>query len=101
MNSELVGWAEPTGRANARPMINSAIPIKGGLQKGWVSRRALPILRSCRDGQVICPTGAPAEIPSIPSIKNISVFRKVESIVSFAPSRLKQEGRLANVRKRG
>jgi hypothetical protein len=21
------GWVEPTGRANARPMINSAIPI--------------------------------------------------------------------------
>src|SRR5207249_1600547 len=27
MTGQRVGWVEPTGRANARPMINSAIPI--------------------------------------------------------------------------
>jgi hypothetical protein len=36
---EQPGWVEPTGRANARPMINSAIPINcyswvDGFRKG-------------------------------------------------------------------
>ena len=34
-----VGWVEPTGRANARPMTGSAIPIHG-LRVGWVSLRS-------------------------------------------------------------
>src|SRR5258708_9483860 len=42
-----VGWAEPTGRANARPMINSAIPINcyswvDGFRKGLNPSYELP-----------------------------------------------------------
>jgi hypothetical protein len=60
---QCVGWVEPTGRANARPMINSAIPITrwtnqplspaGFIPEDWASdgfRCALPILRAAIAG---------------------------------------------------
>jgi hypothetical protein len=42
-----VGWAKPTGRANARPMTGSACPpsIDESWREGW-ARFALPTLRS-------------------------------------------------------
>jgi hypothetical protein len=42
LNSEkTVGWAKPTGRANARPMINSACPPRfvDLLDDCWWARR--------------------------------------------------------------
>jgi hypothetical protein len=34
-----VGWAKPTGRANARPMINSACPPSSVVRHEWWARR--------------------------------------------------------------
>jgi hypothetical protein len=34
---ESVEWVEPTGRANARPMINSAIPITSSRHRANIS----------------------------------------------------------------
>src|SRR5712664_5005519 len=111
------GWVEPTGRANARPMINSAIPINCILWRGWVSQ-AQPILhpepllelrgfRSCekqtvltiKPAQVICPSGclsngASSCFSDLP--KNISVFTHPKSILELSPSR-PTEGRFAIV----
>jgi catechol 2,3-dioxygenase-like lactoylglutathione lyase family enzyme len=39
---------EPTRRANARPMINSAIPIKVRCEEGWVSQELNPSQSSLR-----------------------------------------------------
>src|ERR1700722_5955636 len=43
-----VGWAKPTGRANARPMINSACPpfrMQSGRDGGHGARAPLPTLQ--------------------------------------------------------
>jgi hypothetical protein len=47
--------------------------------------------------QVICPTGSCREFLSSPSAKNISLFQKPKSVVMFAPSRTREEGRIAIV----
>ncbi len=55
-----VGWVEPTGRANARPMINSAIPIAPPRRRsqpmGFASAqpilRAVPSCGGCHDQDI-------------------------------------------------
>src|ERR1700730_13167147 len=62
-SDEPVGWVEPTGRANARPMINSAIPITwcGYNECGgqWVSQGLYP---SCEMSPYSCHCGVAPRI---------------------------------------
>jgi hypothetical protein len=52
-----VGWAEPTGRANAHPMTRSAISIMvRTTAMGFAKRSTHPAI-CCPTGWFICPTG--------------------------------------------
>ena len=78
-----MGGATPS--AEAQRAKAEAIPIKRGLRRQWVSRRAQPI-------EVICPAGGLRKFLSTPSAKNISLRRLLKSALLIPPSRLEQRG---------
>jgi hypothetical protein len=91
---------EPPGRANARPMINSAIPIMfRTTAMGFAKGSTYPAI-CCLTGCLRCLTGKSLNCLSSPLCENIPLRRTPKSTLYPSPSR-PTEGRLAIVTNAG
>jgi len=84
-------WNGGQGRDAPLPTLQSGA-ARNGRQESAAPQPLLAFFH-----QVICPTGSCREFLSSPSAKNISLFQKPKSVVMFAPSRTREEGRIAIV----